>query len=338
MTWTTNGNGLPTWGWKRANLVGRTEVWPWHFGKNTAGKEHEEDTPALSRLVPELIHSPLLHFTLLSGVRKEAPSVSSTGSICLVGKYFSSLWVRGQMPVLAPAKPFHPLRPRQEGQPAFHHWRVLNNYVNSADCPEIKMTWLKNLSMKTDDFEKINSGVATTHLKSSRKPQLALLYIITIFKTFNAGNTEQMLAEVAGRRAEEIKHLTEASGFLFQQIKSILLKAKGRKEKLAPTMPGKKKKKPVCLQWPGKLFKGAAFLSQDNQNGLRGRWGLARPSMGSSQCKLTPARNSCPPCTCVPRQTYKIRVTGLEREQEKSWVYCSGWQTLACGPATCFCK
>lgn len=51
-----------------------------------------------------------------------------------------------------------------------------------------------------------------------------------------------MLAEVAGRRAEEIKHLTEASGFLFQQIKSILLKAKGRKEKLAPTMPGKKKK------------------------------------------------------------------------------------------------
>lgn len=79
------------------------------------------------------------------------------------------------------------------------------------------------MSMKTDDFEKINSGVATTHLKSSRKPQLALLYIITIFKTFNAGNTEQMLAEVAGRRAEEIKHLTEASGFLFQQIKSILL-------------------------------------------------------------------------------------------------------------------
>lgn len=48
-----------------------------------------------------------------------------------------------------------------------------------------------------------------------------------------------MLAEVAVKRAEEIKHLTEASGFLFQQIKSILLKAESRKEKHAWTMPEK---------------------------------------------------------------------------------------------------
>lgn len=48
-----------------------------------------------------------------------------------------------------------------------------------------------------------------------------------------------MLAEVAVRRAEEIKHLMEASGFLFQQIKSILLKAEGRKEKHVWRMPGK---------------------------------------------------------------------------------------------------
>ena len=39
-----------------------------------------------------------------------------------------------------------------------------------------------------------------------------------------------MLAEVAIRRAEEIKHLTESSGFLFHQIKSILLKVEGREE------------------------------------------------------------------------------------------------------------
>lgn len=48
-----------------------------------------------------------------------------------------------------------------------------------------------------------------------------------------------MLAEVTVRRAEEIKHLTEASGFLFQQIQRILLKAEGRKEKHARTMPEK---------------------------------------------------------------------------------------------------
>lgn len=48
-----------------------------------------------------------------------------------------------------------------------------------------------------------------------------------------------MLAEVAVRRAEEIQHVTEASGFLLQQVKSILLKAEGRKEKHARTMPGK---------------------------------------------------------------------------------------------------
>lgn len=48
-----------------------------------------------------------------------------------------------------------------------------------------------------------------------------------------------MLAEVAVRRAEEIKHWTGPSGFLFHQIKSILLKAEGRKEKHANTMPEK---------------------------------------------------------------------------------------------------
>lgn len=65
-----------------------------------------------------------------------------------------------------------------------------------------------------------------------------------------------MLAEVAVRRAEEIKHLTEAHGFVFQQIKSIQLKAEGRKDKHAQQC----QKKPVCFQWPGKLFKGNAFL------------------------------------------------------------------------------
>lgn len=91
-------------------------------------------------------------------------------------------------------------------------------------------------------------------MKSSRKSQLALLLLF--LKTSDGGNKEQTLAEVVVRRAEEIKHLTEASEFLFQQIKSILLKAEGRKE----NMHGQCQKKPVCFQWPGKLFKGAAFL------------------------------------------------------------------------------
>lgn len=79
--------------------------------------------------------------------------------------------------------------------------------------------------------------MATTHLKSSRKSQLALSLLF--LKTSDGGNKEQTLAEVVVRRAEEIKHLTEASEFLFQQIKSILLKAEGRKEKHARTMPEK---------------------------------------------------------------------------------------------------
>lgn len=74
-------------------------------------------------------------------------------------------------------------------------------------------------------------------MKSSRKSQLALLLLF--LKTSDGGNKEQTLAEVVVRRAEEIKHLTEASEFLFQQIKSILLKAEGRKEKHARTMPEK---------------------------------------------------------------------------------------------------
>lgn len=65
-----------------------------------------------------------------------------------------------------------------------------------------------------------------------------------------------MSAEVAVRRAEEIKHWTGACGFVFQQIKSIQLKAEGRKEKHAQQC----QKEPVCLQWPGKLVKGNAFL------------------------------------------------------------------------------
>lgn len=65
-----------------------------------------------------------------------------------------------------------------------------------------------------------------------------------------------MLSGVAVRRAEEIKHLTEGCGFVLRQIKSIQLKAEGRKEKHAQQC----QKKPLCFQWPGKLFKDNAFL------------------------------------------------------------------------------
>lgn len=55
-----------------------------------------------------------------------------------------------------------------------------------------------------------------------------------------------MLAEVAVRRAEEIKHLTEANGFLFQQIKMHSVKGRRQERKTHErNMPGKKKT--TCL-------------------------------------------------------------------------------------------
>lgn len=65
-----------------------------------------------------------------------------------------------------------------------------------------------------------------------------------------------MLAEAAVRRAEEIEHLTEASGFLFQQIKSILLKVEGRKEKRSQAMP---EKNLFALSGPGNCSRALHF-------------------------------------------------------------------------------
>lgn len=90
------------------------------------------------------------------------------------------------------------------------------NYVNSTDCIEIKTMRLKSILMKINDLENINTGVATTYLKIFQKNLKKPIITFFFFKPSDGGNKEQMLAEVAVRRAEEIKHLMEASGFLFQ--------------------------------------------------------------------------------------------------------------------------
>lgn len=138
---------------------------------------------------------------------------------------------------------------------------------------------------------------------------------------------------MAVRRAEEIKHLMEASGFLFQQIKSILLKA-GKKN---TRVHCQKKTYLLALAWgtiQGHCIAVKRQLKWWQEVGMvRGGRGLERPSTGSSQGKVTPARNSCP-----LHQTDMIGVLALERELLKAQVYWRGWQTPAHRPATCFCK
>lgn len=178
-------------------------------------------------------------------------------------------------------------------------------------------------------FKKINTGVATTHLKSSRKPQLALLLLF--LKTSDGGNKQQMLAEVALRRAEEIKHLTEASGFLFQQIKSILLKTEGRKEKHAQTMP----EKTCLLSMAWKIIQGCCVSVKRQLKWCQGSWGLERPSAGSS----------FPVGTHACEKSCLLHPCSSPNFQEESWYWkpdgknhesTAGIGELAHGPASGF--
>lgn len=118
--------------------------------------------PALPRLVLAITYSCLLHFTLFPGLRKEPPPTPSTGSsepeksICLVSKYFSGLWVQGQMlNCRGPSKTISlpgALPERAAGFPLRHLKKKKD--VNSIDCTEIKMTWLKSILTKINDFLK----------------------------------------------------------------------------------------------------------------------------------------------------------------------------------------
>lgn len=182
-TTTCRGSGQKKEKRKGANLVWTLEVWPRRFNISMVGKECERGAPALSRLVLERRRSPLLHFMLLSGIRRRHLQPYPEGGQTL----------KKHMPcerafLVPPRKrPDAELQGPQQNNcipwglarkgSRLPRWQVLNNYVNPPDCPEIKVMWLKNTWMKTNDFQKINSGAATTHVKSSRKPQLALLLL-----------------------------------------------------------------------------------------------------------------------------------------------------------------
>ena len=84
--------------------------------------------------------------------------------------------------------------------------------------------------------------------------------------------TEQMLARGGWKEGRGNQTLDRGQWVSLSADKKHSVKG-GREERKTCTYNARKKKtnKPVCLQWPGKLFKGTAFLSKDNRNGVRGR-------------------------------------------------------------------
>lgn len=193
-----------------------------YLKKNVQKSRH----PTQFRLVPEVTCGPFTGFHRVFWCQKGGTfsithrQIRPRQSACLV--LLVTLGTRPDLnccPRSAPRKTFLAPPPVALLGRAADLINYKNNYLI-----QLTIQWSRNILMKINDFEQTNS--ATIHLQSFPTG------LIPFFKKPSDGrNKEQMSAEVAVRRAEEIKHLTGACGFVFQQIKSIQLKAEGRKEK-----------------------------------------------------------------------------------------------------------